>query len=121
VKLFAVRDIVVYAVVAGIAAGALSAAVAWARQRGRFLVVAASTTAGFIAWNLTLNATHAVDFNVDAPVIGLSWADAGSGVIAFVFTVAVLGLLERQETAGRVVGIAALAGVAAMVVDLFVL
>jgi len=120
-RLFAVRDIIVYAVVAGIAAGALTAAMTWCRHRGRFVIAAASTTAGFIAWNLTLNATHAVDFNVDAPVIGLSWADAGSGVIAFVCTVAVLGLVDRHETAGRVVGAAALAGLAALVVDLFVL
>ena len=120
--MFAVRDIVLFAIVAGLVAAALLAAWPWARRRGRFAVTGVATTVGFIAWNLTLNATDATGFNVDAPVIGLSWADAGSGVCAFVVTVLMFGLVtERQEPAARVVAMAALAGLAAMVVDLFVL
>ena len=76
-----------------------------------------------MAWNLTLNATRAVpNFNVDAPVIPLSWADAGSGVFACLVTVLVLGLItDRDQPAGRIVGAAAIAGAVAIVLDLFVL
>ena len=119
--LFPVRDVVVYGVVAGVAAAAVTAVPAWSRRAGRFVVCGLCTTAGFIAWNLTLNATHAAGFDTDAPVIALSWQDAGSGVLAFVVTALVLGAWWREEPAGRVVGAAALAGLAAMVVDVFVL
>src|SRR3954466_9880821 len=120
--MFAVRDIVIFALVAGALAAAILAAGPWGRRRGRFGVAGVTTTVGFIAWNFTLNATDATGFNVDAPVIGLSWADAGSGVLALVVTVLVLGLItERRESAAHVVGAAAIAGLVAIVVDLFVL
>ena len=120
--MFAIRDIVIFAVVAGVLAAAALAAWPWSRKGGRFMVGGVTTTLGFIAWNLVLNATNATGFDVDAPVIGLSWADAGSGVLSFVVTALALGLLtERQEPAGRVVGAAGIAGLVAMIVDLFVL
>ena|SRR5436309_9722837 len=119
--LFPVRDIVVYGILAGAIVAAVTALPAWSRQAGRFAVSGLCTTAGWLAWNLTLNATHAQGFNTDAPVVGLSWADAGSGVVAFVVTALVLAVWWRDERAGRVVGTAALAGLAAMVVDIFVL
>jgi hypothetical protein len=120
--MFAVRDIIAFAIVAGLLAAAILAAWPWARRRGRFAVAGVTTTLGFVAWNLTLNAADATGFNVDAPIIPLSWADAGSGVLAFTVSALVLGLLtERDEPARRVVGAAAIAGVAAIVVDLFVL
>lgn len=119
--LFSVRAVVVDAAAAGLLAGAAVAALRWGRRRWRFALAALATFAGFVGWNLTLNATHAGGFNTDAPVIALSWADAGSGVLAFVVTAAVLALAERAEPASRVVGAAALAGLAAAFVDLFVL
>jgi hypothetical protein len=120
--MFAVRDIVLFAIVAGLLAAGFLAAWPWARRRGRFAIAGVATMVGFITWNLTLNATDATGFNVDAPIIPLSWADAGSGVLAFVVSVLVLGLIaERDEPAGHVVGAAAIAGLAAVVVDLFVL
>src|SRR6266566_2875916 len=98
--MFAVRDIVIFAVVAGLVAAGAIAYPRWGRDRGRFAIAGLSTTLGFIAWNLVLNATNATGFDVDAPVIGLSWADAGSGVFAFVVTALTFGLLtERQEPA----------------------
>ena len=120
-QLFSLGAIVVDAAVAGVLAAGVVAALVWGGQRGRFALAGAATFAGFVAWNLTLNATHARGFNTDAPVVGLSWADAGSGVLAFVVTAAALTLVERREPAARVVGAAALAGVAAAFVDLFVL
>jgi hypothetical protein len=82
-----------------------------------------TTWLGFLAWNFTLNATLAVpSFNVDAPIVPLSWADAGSGAFASLVTVLVLGLItDRHEPADRVVGAAAIAGLVAIALDLVVL
>jgi len=121
VTLFPVSQIVLSAVVAGAGAAGALAVWPWARRAGRFAVAGISTTAGFVAWNLTLNATHAAGFNTDAPGIGVSWADAGSGVVAFFAVALALGLVTRREPAGRVVGAAVIAGGVALVVDLFVL
>lgn len=122
---FAVRDIVIFAVLAGTAAALVLAGLPWtrpwSRQRGRWLLGGLATTAGFVAWNLTLNATHAAGFNTDAPGIALSWADAGSGVLAFVVAAATLALTARREPAGQVVGAAATAGLVAAIIDIFVL
>jgi chromate transporter len=71
--LFAVGDIVVYAVVAASWRPGATALLPWARAAARFAVCGLTTTAAFIAWNLTLNATHAAGFNTDAP----SWRSAG--------------------------------------------
>jgi hypothetical protein len=109
------------AVVAGVLAAAALAAWPWARRRGRFAIAGVLTLVSWIAWHLLLNATHASGFDVDAPIIGLSWEDVGSGVVALFATVLVLGLVtDRREAAVRVVGAASIAGVIAMVLDLFV-
>jgi hypothetical protein len=121
---FALQDILVFALVAGIlAASVLWLAWRWARLNWRFLTAGLSTIIGFALWNLTLNATGAVpNFDVDAPVIRLSWADAGSGVFACLVTALVLGLVtDRSEPAGRVIGAAGIAGLVATGLDLFVL
>jgi hypothetical protein len=120
--LFPVRDIVLWACVAGVLAACALFLWPWSRRDGRFVIAGVTTAAGFMAWNVVLNATNGRNFNVDAPVIGLSWADAGSGVFAFLCTALVLGLVvARTEPAGRVVGAAAIAGVVAVGLDLFVL
>src|SRR5215210_1048193 len=120
--MFEVRDILVFSLLAGLLAAGALAAWPWARHPSRFGLGGLTTALSFMAWNFTLNATDARGFNVDAPVIGLSWADAGSGVLAFAVTALVFGLItERREPAGRVVGAAAIAGLVAMVLDLFVL
>ena len=59
--------------------------------------------------------------DIDAPVIALSWQDVGSGVLAFATTALALGLAERHEPAFETTKAAALAGVVAMVFDIFVL
>jgi hypothetical protein len=95
----------------------------WSRDRNRFIVGGITTLLGWYAWNFTLNATGAVpNFNVDAPVIPLSWADTGSGVFACLLTALVLGLgTDRDQPAGRVVGAAGIAALAAILLDLVVL
>jgi hypothetical protein len=111
----------VSAVVAGVLVAVALAAWPWGRKRGRFVAAGVATVVGWIAWHLLLNATHATGFDVDAPVIGLSWEDVGSGVVALFATVLVLGLVtDRREAAVRVVGAACIAGVIAMLLDLFV-
>jgi hypothetical protein len=122
--MFALSDIAIFSVIAGVlTAAVLWFAWWWSRLNRRFIVAGVSSTVGFALWNLTLNATGAVpNFDVDAPVIPLSWADAGSGVFACLVTALVLGLLtDRREPADRVVGAAGIAGLVAIVLDLFVL
>ena len=119
--MFAYRDIVGYAVLAGVLAAAAVAATRWGRRPTRLGVAALGTIGGWTGWYAALNTTHAAGFNTDAPVIALSWADAGSGLTAFVVIAAVLAVTERAEPAGRVVGAAALAGLVATLLDLFVL
>jgi hypothetical protein len=121
---FPVEEILLFGVLAGgVAAAALWLLWRWSRQLYRFAIAGSTTTLGWLAWNFTLNATQAVpNFDVDAPVVRISWADVGSGLMACLVTVLVLGLItDRGEPAQRVVGAAAIAGVAALVVDLFVL
>jgi len=50
-----------------------------------------------------------------------SWQDAGSGILAFVTSALALTVYEPKESALRIVGSAALAGVVAFVFDIFVL
>jgi hypothetical protein len=65
--------------------------------------------------------TNATGFNMDAPVIQVSWADSGSGVMAFAATALALAAYEHKERAGHVVGTAAICGALALVLDIFVL
>ncbi len=94
-----------------------------ATRTPRHLIAAAvGTLGGWLVWNFTLHATHATQFDTDAPVVGVSWADAGSGVLVFVAVALLLGLIvDRDQPAGRVIGMAATAGIAALIVDIFVL
>ena len=87
----------------------------------RWLIAGVATALGWIAWNLLLNETDASGFDVDAPVVMASWQDAGSGVLAFMVAALALTAYEPKETALRIVGSAALAGIVAFVFDIFVL
>jgi hypothetical protein len=110
----------VSAVVARVLAAVL-AAWPWVRSRRRYAVAGVATLLGWIAWHLLLNATGALGFDVDAPLIRVSWEDVGSGVLALFVTVVVFGLgTKRREPAVHVVGAAAIAGLAAIVLDVFV-
>jgi len=76
---------------------------------------------GWIVWHLVLNVTRAHGFDVDAPIIRVSWEDVGSGVLAFFATALVLGLItEPKEQASRVVGAASIAGLVALILDVLV-
>ena len=83
------------------------------RTPPRLIAAAVGTLTGWLAWNFTLHATHATQFDTDAPIIGVSWADAGSGVLVFAAVALLLGLIvDRDQPAGRVIGMAATAGIA---------
>jgi len=111
----------VSAVVAGVLAAGALAAWPWARRRGRFAIAGIATLVSWIAWHRVLNATRATGFDVDAPIIQVSWEDVGSGVAAFFATALVLGLVtEHKEPASRVVGGASIAGLVALILDVFV-
>jgi hypothetical protein len=119
---FSVTAILAFAGLAAALVAAVLAALPVGRRHGRFTVAAGASFVGFTGWNLTLDATHATGFNTDAPVVGLSWADTGSGVMAFVVTVLIFGLVTETTAPGRqIVGLAALSGALAALVDLFVL
>jgi hypothetical protein len=97
----------VCAIVAGVLTAAALAVWPWARSRGRFAIAGITTVAGWIGWHLLLNATQAFGFDVDAPVIRVSWEDVGSGVVTLFVTAVIFGLVtERRELASRVVGAA---------------
>src|SRR5215216_7669405 len=90
------------ALVAGLLTAAALALWPWARIRGRFAVAGVATLVGWIAWHRVLDATHATAFDVDAPIMQVSWEDVGSGVAAFFATALVLGLVtEQKEPASR--------------------
>ena len=120
-NIFPVRDIILYALATGAMATIALSAWPWARKQSRFVIAGAATTAGFMAWNLTLNKTDATGFNVDAPVVQISWADAGSGALAFVCVAVALTVYAPRERAQNVVGAAAIAAAVAVIVDIFVL
>jgi len=119
--MFATRDVLLTGVIAGLLAGAALFGWPWARARGRFAIAGVATLAGWYIWNFSLKAAGADGFNVDAPVVALSGQDVGSGVLAFAVSALLLGLVEPRQPAGRVVAAALLAGVVAMVFDIFVL
>jgi uncharacterized membrane protein len=109
------------AVIASVLVAVILAIWPWARLRGRFAIAGVATLVGWIAWHLVLNATQATGFDVDAPVIRVSWEDAGSGVVVFFFTALALGLVtEREQPASRVIGAACIAGLVALIFDVFV-
>jgi hypothetical protein len=120
--MFTVRDVLIFAAISGLLAAAVLWLWPWARRRGRFAIAGLATFAGFAAWNLVISHANAVGLDVDAPVIALSWQDVGSGVVAFLAAALTLGLVtERDEPARLPVGAAAIAGLAAMIFDIFVL
>jgi len=111
----------------GAAVSALAATILIAfagRERAPVVLVCAGTGAllGPLAWNAILRTTHADQFFHDAPipVFPISWQDTGSGV----FTVALAALLlgfgpVRAEPARRLVLLAGLAGLGALLVDIY--
>lgn len=92
------------------------------RQRSVLLAVAIGAFAGPVAWNAILRATAANQFFVDAPipVFPISWQDTGSGVFALAALAVLLGLVPlRTEPGHRVLLLALLGALAALLVDIY--
>lgn len=110
------------AVLSAVLAGVL---VALAVRPRRLAVIAAAALAaavGPLAWNAILNRLGAAEFFVDAPipVFPISWQDTGSGVFALAVAAVVLGLGPLAQAPGRRVALTALlAGVAALLIDIY--
>jgi hypothetical protein len=84
--------------------------------------VAASAVLGAVAWNAILRATRADQFFHDAPIplFPVSWQDTGSGVFSVAVAAVLLGFgATRADPARRLAVLAVLAGLAALLVDVY--
>jgi hypothetical protein len=110
------------AALSALAALVLAFLVAKERRPGTLVAVAVGVLAGPVAWNAILRAVNAPQFFVDAPlpVFPVSWQDTGSGVFAFAALALVLGVGPlRSAPSRRLVLLAGLGSIAALVVDVF--
>ena len=116
-------NVIVYgAALSAVLAGAVVAVAARGFRVLAGLGAAIGAAAGPITWNAILRATHADQFFTDAPIAVLpaSWQDTGSGVFAVAATALLLGLGPLgTQPARRTVALAALAGVVAFAVDVY--
>jgi hypothetical protein len=110
----------------GVLSGVLAAVVLGFLARPHRLSAAlaggVATVAGAVAWNAILRAAHGEQFFTDAPVVILpaSWQDTGSGVFALAVASLLLGLVVLPSApARRVVGYAAVCGLVAFLVDVY--
>jgi hypothetical protein len=96
-------------------------AVVWPRLHDvrQLAALVVGIVVGIVVWNVMLNLTNAVAMNVDS-AYRVSGQDVGSGVFALAAACLALGLVaSRGERANRVVGVAAVAGLVTLIVDLF--
>jgi len=110
------------ALLSAVAAGVLVALAFRPRRTSVIITAAASALGAPLAWNAILRATHGSEFFTDAPIAVLpaSWQDTGSGVFTVALGSLALGLGPLASGTGRQVAVvAALAGVAAFVVDVY--
>jgi hypothetical protein len=110
------------AVLSAVLAGVLVALAVRPRRPAVIAAVALASALGPLAWNAILNRLGAAEFFVDAPipVFPISWQDTGSGVFAVAVAAVVLGLGPMAVAPGRRVALAAsLAGVGALLVDIY--
>jgi hypothetical protein len=111
----------------GAALSALAAAVLvglGARERRIVVLAGAALSAllGAAAWNAILHATQADQFFHDAPIrlFPISWQDTGSGVFTIAVATVLLGLgPAHAEPARRLAVLAILAGLGALLVDIY--
>lgn len=110
------------AALSAVVAGATLAALARPRRLAVILTGVLATGIGPLAWNAILRATHASQFFTDAPLrlLPASWQDTGSGVFALAASAVLLGLGPLATApARRTIGLAAVCGLAAFLVDVY--
>lgn len=86
------------------------------------LTTGAGALAGPVAWNAILRTTNANQFFVDAPipVFPVSWQDTGSAVFALAAASLLLGFgPQRNQPARRTTTLALIAGVVALLIDVY--
>jgi hypothetical protein len=110
------------AVLSGAVAGIALAFTARTRRAATSIGGAVATAAGAVAWNAILRAAHGDQFFTDAPLVVLpaSWQDTVSGVFALATAAVVLGAqVLPTASARRIAGYAAICGLAAFLVDVY--
>jgi hypothetical protein len=110
------------AALSALAAGVLVGFVGRERRPSVLACGAVSALLGAVAWNAILHATHANQFFHDAPipVFPISWQDTGSGVFTVAAATVLLGFGPvRAEPARRLALLAILAGLGALLVDIY--
>ena len=115
-------QIIYGAALSALLAGVLFAFALRGRQPLVIVTGALAAAAGPIAWNAILMAAHGDQFFTDAPLLifPISWQDTGSGVFALAVAAVALGLGPlRSKPAYRSVSYALLAGLAALLVDVY--
>jgi hypothetical protein len=89
------------------------------RDFRHLVLIGAACAIGIVAWNIALNVTNAMAFNVDSAILGLSVQHVGSGVLAFLATLLALVVADRGKPRSRVFGASAIVGLATIFVDRF--
>jgi hypothetical protein len=110
------------AALSAVVAGVALAALARPRRPTVILTAVLATAVGPLGWNAILRATHASQFFTDAPLrlLPASWQDTGSGVFALAATAVLLGVGPLAAApARRTIGLAALCGLGAFLVDVY--
>jgi len=115
-------SIIYGALLSGVAAAVLVAIAARERRPPVLAIAAVAAAVGPLAWNAILRDTNSSGFFVDAPVAVLpaSWQDTASGVFAISASAVALGFGPMRRATGRQVAlVAALCGLAAFLVDVY--
>ena len=110
------------AALSAVVAGAALTALTRPRQPTVIAAGVLATAAGPLGWNAILRATHASQFFTDAPLrlLPASWQDTGSGVFALAASAVLLGVGPLAAApARRTIALAALCGLAAFLVDVY--
>ena len=84
--------------------------------------IVATAVAAVVGWNSILQVTSADQFFTDLPgkVFPISWQDFGSGVFALAAVALMLGFgPRRNDPARKVTTLAGLAGLGALIVDMY--
>jgi len=115
-------SIIYGALLSGVAAAVLVVVAARERRPAVLAAAAVAAALGPLAWNAILRDTNSTGFFVDAPVAVLpaSRQDTGSGVFAIAASAVAVGFGPTRRGTGRQVAlVAALCGVAAFLVDVY--
>jgi hypothetical protein len=88
----------------------------WMRKFRRLLLIGTACAVAIIAWDVALNLTNATTLNVDSDLLGLSFQDIGSGVLAFCAGLVALAPGDGWQPK-RVLGASAIVGLLTILVD----